>query len=145
MDDSLIGLIIFVVIVVASAIKSIVEKLGQQPRTAKPGKGYQAPADEVRRFLEEVLGQPAPAKPPKPKRRRRRKKVEAPPEPAARPQLLTGTYLHERQIAPFVSPPRATVAELERKLPAQPVWRAIVFAELLGRPVSLQNQDRFAW
>jgi len=144
LDDSVIGLIIFVLIVVVSAIKSIVEKLsrGQRPGRPAPDEEFKAPAQEVRRFLREVqqaLGEPAPSKPAKAKRRRRRQQ----PEPAAPTRVVERAPLRSHMAEAPVRR-RMTVADLERKLPKRPLWRAIVFSEVLGPPLALRQEDRFA-
>ena len=148
MDDSVIGLIIFVLIVVVSAIKSIAEKLSrsQQPGRPAPDKEFKAPAQEVRRFLREVqqaLGEPAPSKPAKAKRRRRRQPPEEQPEPAAPTRVVERAPLRSHMAEAPVRR-RMTVADLERKLPKRPLWRAIVFSEVLGPPLALRQEDRFA-
>ncbi len=148
--NDLVGFLIFVIVVVViNGFRFVIQKLNesqQRPQQGRPqgdAKRWAAPQDEVRKFLQELTGQPVAEveAEPRPKRQRKRKKQPEPkPAPEAKPDSAKPVRIQREALKRRLKPkPKVSLKQLRRP---QNLQTAIILREVFGPPIALRPRGR---
>ena len=134
-------LLVFAVIIVIQVIRALMQKAAQaqQAQRQPQRKGWAAPRGEVRRFLEELTGQPV-AAPQAPKREPRRRRAKKPaPQPEERVQTRQ-RIVEEPEIILLPATDAKYQFDVQKLRNPESLRDAIVVREILDRPLALRRR-----